>query len=628
MTDEIIRFGSLRFRIQVPAGTKFFKLSDWSVQKMGFLDFPLTPYHARQVLRACNGEERFKEIEESTELCRLAQSTSSAQARAIVRDDRIYVSVPTIQKDDLKAAIDSARWEANLKAWWLPASSASAAAIVSALYKVGVFPDSEFQKLLDQQKSADEAKTADDLPNPDGINKELWTHQKRAYHFAKNMTACMLAMGMGTGKTLTTIALILEAKRTLIFCPKHVVQVWKREFHKHVSDRLPLICELTDSKVSNRIIKLKKAIEIADSTGQNLVVVMNYESVNSTRSAKTDRKKLQDFLLLKVYWDFIIYDESHRIKTPGSNTSKFCSQLKKVSAKRIQLTGTPFHNNATDIFGQFRALDESIFGTSFARFKRRYTETNPWGGISAIINEEELNERFYRLAYRVTSDILDLPDGHTIELKCELEPRARKIYDRLEEQFIAEIADGTLTVANGAVKLIRLLQLSGGWLKNDDDVFEQVSTSKASLLREVLNDFPNDEPLMIVGYFSRDLQTIHDVCESVGRTTSEVSGKASQYEEWRAGKTNVLVGQIKSVGVGIDCTRSSAMIVYSTGLVSPGDIDQLQRRVLRPGQTKNVRFFYLLNKATRDVDVYRGLRNKEANIARVIMQQIKDGRES
>ncbi|WP_218570501.1 SNF2-related protein, partial [Pseudomonas sp. Kh7] len=50
------------------------------------------------------------------------------------------------------------------------------------------------------------------------LRTPLWPHQQAAYDFAAAKDGAMLAMEMGTGKTLTALALIAshKAKRTLI----------------------------------------------------------------------------------------------------------------------------------------------------------------------------------------------------------------------------------------------------------------------------------------------------------------------------------------------------------------------------------------------------------------------------
>jgi len=115
---------------------------------------------------------------------------------------------------------------------------------------------------------------------------------------------------MGCGKTITTIAVLGRAylnnkiKRALIIAPKSIVGVWQEEFEKF-SDIPYILRILTGSTV-------KKVQQLKTITGQGLqIAVVNYDSV-----------PLIEDELLKWSPDFIVADESTRIKNPGAKTSK------------------------------------------------------------------------------------------------------------------------------------------------------------------------------------------------------------------------------------------------------------------------------------------------------------------
>ena len=76
---------------------------------------------------------------------------------------------------------------------------------------------------------------------PEGMLTRPWRHQVAAYRFCLDkfdtgLRAILLAMGMGTGKTLVAIMLLLflRARRVMIACPLRVVQVWVTQIERHV----------------------------------------------------------------------------------------------------------------------------------------------------------------------------------------------------------------------------------------------------------------------------------------------------------------------------------------------------------------------------------------------------------
>ena len=80
-----------------------------------------------------------------------------------------------------------------------------------------------------------------DVTIPGGMLTQPWRHQRAAFKFcldkfAAGMHGILLAMGMGTGKTLVACLVLLHllAKRILIAAPLRVVQVWITEIERHV----------------------------------------------------------------------------------------------------------------------------------------------------------------------------------------------------------------------------------------------------------------------------------------------------------------------------------------------------------------------------------------------------------
>jgi SNF2 family DNA or RNA helicase len=293
------------------------------------------------------------------------------------------------------------------------------------------------------------------------------------------------------------------------------------------------------------------------------------------------------------------------------------------------MSGTPFHNTALDIYAPYRFLSPDIFGTSFAKMKARYAEEDYFGGVANIINEDELHRKFYRIAYRVkTDDVLDLPEETEVIRKCDLEPEARIAYGELEQHMITQVKDGVITATNGAVKVMRLIQLTGGWLKDEEENYHKVSSAKSNLLGELLDDLPLREPIIVFCYFHKDMDSIRQICEKKERTVAELSGRTSAKDqekitEWIDGERDVLISQIRSGSSGINwMVRAHIGIVYSLGHLSHGDWDQARRRLVREGQTKPVQFIHLHAQSTRDSSVLNALRRK-TDVVKYILDEMK-----
>ncbi len=454
----------------------------------------------------------------------------------------------------------------------------------------------------------------------------LWPHQEEALNFVDGKSAAMLAMAMGTGKSRVVVDLLAQrqAKRALVLCPSSVVDVWPGQFQTHC-DVPYAILPLRRGSVKHRTDEAESFLG-KGSCNTLKVVVINYDACY--------RKPFSDWAV-RQQWDAIILDESHRIKAPGGVTSRWVARLAKAIPFRLALTGTPMPHSPLDIYAQYRALDQDVFGTSFARVRDRYAvQAIIPAGFKAIKGYrvdptnllyfspplyEEFQEKFFQLAYKVDANVLELPEPLHQVRTCELSPRASSLYRALEKEFYVEIEEGVITASNALVKALRLQQVTSGYAKLENDGDEvQVDTAKQDLLRDILEDL--NEPVVIFCRFRHDLDAVHTTCAKLEVGSLELSGRVNELAQWQAGDSMVLAVQIQAGGVGIDLTRARVGIYYSLGL-SLGDHLQSLARIHRPGQTRNVVYYYLLAERTIDRKVYHALLNRQEVIEAVMRRE-------
>jgi SNF2 family DNA or RNA helicase len=433
-----------------------------------------------------------------------------------------------------------------------------------------------------------------------------WKHQQAAYDFiTRRDHGGLLAMEMGTGKTKVAIDLIQNnpIRRVLIACPKSVIPVWAKEVAKHAADPSDFfVLPVEGHSVHRRTVQLAQAVR-AKIKAKHIVVVVNYEAAW--------REPLRSWLL-EVPWDIAIGDESHRIKAPGGKASTFFARLRDRVGFSLGLSGTPMPHSPLDLYAQYRFLDPRVFGTRVDAFKGRYCFLGGFSGREIIgwQNLDELHEKMYSIAFRVGPEVLDLPPEVDEERYVELEPQARKHYRELQKEFMTQLAGGVISAKNAAVKALYLQRIAGGWLKHEDQRYEQVSRAKLHLLADTLEDLPHREPVVVFCRFHREMDGLHELCHALDRPTSELSGRADTLAGWQAGRTSVLLVQIQK-SEGVDFTRSRYAVYYSQG-VSLGDYKQSRRRISRPGQTAaHTTFIHLIARHTVDEQIYRGFANNE-----------------
>ncbi len=526
-------------------------------------------------------------------------------ARLHAKDCKIFADAPYEFREAMKS-LPGARWNPDFSCWVYPASPSLAYRLDGMFRTRPTTQNDEFKALVRAGECAEAAshyRDAEHLEQPTVRKTDMWRHQLVAYHMAMAQDGTMLALDCGCGKSKVAIdvAQNSSASRVLILCPKSVVGVWPWELSKHAAVPYRVWAVRKQSwTVERKARHLKRFLELPE----RAFVVVNYDSAW--------REGMRQ-VLLKQKWDLVVCDESHRIKGHTAKASKFAAQLTKVARKRICLTGTPLPHSPMDAFAQYRFLDPGIYGDSFPKFRAEFAVMGGYLNkqIVKYINPDRFNKRFYSIAYRVMADdVLDLPEFVDEQRTCELTGDAKRIYRELETEFVARIDEGEITVNNALVHMLRLAQVTGGAVKNDDGEVCVVGEDKAKLLDEVIEDLPTGEPFVVFGRFHHDLDTIRKICEARGLACGELSGRRNDLADWQDGRMDVLVIQIQAGGVGVDVTRARVAIYYSLDF-NLGNYLQSRARIRRPGQSRSGLWIHLVAEGTIDSKVYRALEKRQ-----------------
>jgi len=535
-----------------------------------------------------------------------------------VRDDGKYILLGTdYEERHLAGRLPGSRWDPREKCWKVPATPACAQAVLETFDSLLPFAgeDDRFDRLVEQARQRRTTRGREPADEPDySFLTKPWHHQVEATRFARDMDVALLHCWMGAGKTKVALdaARARGHERILIVCPKSVIPVWQDEICKHAPDEWEIVL-LEDGSVKDRAGRLDQAIH----SERPFIAVVNYEA--------TWREPLSE-VILSCEWDLLVFDESQRIKSPGAQQSRFAARVR--AGHKLALTGTPMPHSPLDLYGQYRALDPGIFGTSFTRFRSRYAVMGGYENkqVLGFKNEDELRRRMDRICYHVPKDALDLPPITVGERYCTLGHEAARVYRDLEEEFIAQVQDGVVTAANALSKLLRLQQVAAGFVKTEDGHQQEMGIAKADLLREVLDDIGREDRVVVFCRFHHDLDTVKRVAEELdrgglNRTCGEISGRLNEYQQWKRGEFSTLAVQLQAGGLGIDLTEASYLLFYTLGY-SLGDYQQAIARVHRPGQERPVVVYRLLARGTVDTKIIRAL-DRRRDVIKSILSQVK-----
>lgn len=264
----------------------------------------------------------------------------------------------------------------------------------------------------------------------------------------------------GTGKTLTTLLGLSEllARGTLtpgdpilVVAPNSVVDNWVREAHAWTGLRAKAWRGTAEQR--RRLLATR---------GHWDVYVAGYGVM-----ARDGDHTSKHAPLRQLAPQAVVVDECHWIKNPNANRTKAVAKLCQQARAVIPLSGTPITHNTGDLHPILRAMAPHVY-PSRERFLQRYLDTVPGDYSDAVLGINAQREPEFRASlhgsYRhlAKADVLaELPPKVYSVREVELPAAARKAYDSMEADMIAEMEDGTeMPAMTVMTQLLRLLQLA------------------------------------------------------------------------------------------------------------------------------------------------------------------------
>ena len=448
------------------------------------------------------------------------------------------------------------------------------------------------------------------------IKVKPYNHQKIAFNFAieklEQEGCAALLMDMGLGKSLISIAIAGQLyqenkiERVLVVCPTSIISVWEKEFVKF-ADYDYYVESIVGSTMSKRKEKLKS---LCHKKGLQ-VAVINYEA--------TWRMEKE----LNVYKpDIIICDESQKIKNPSAAQSKTLHRLGVKAKYKIILTGTPVQNSPMDVFSQWKFLDPNIFGVSFYAFRNRYAVMGGYYNhqIIKFKNMDELTSKAHSVSYRITKgEALDLPEQIFLNRYCELEKEARKVYDTVMKESYAELMDGEITATNILTKLMRLSQIAGGHVKDDEGRMQVISKAKLNELKDIMEDviIDNKKKLVVFARFIPEIESIKQLADEMKVEYSYITGEIKTDDRGvmcdnfqNNNNVKLFIAQIQTAGLGITLTAADTAVFYSLDF-NYANYSQAIARTHRIGQKNTCTYINLISTETVDEKIIKALESKE-----------------
>lgn len=441
-----------------------------------------------------------------------------------------------------------------------------------------------------------------------------------------------LLFEMGCGKTLTAIAIagagyqMGKVERLLIVAPTSVVAVWPKELQVYA--KFKYTCKTLLGEKKQRLKQIDDLIKFPFKALK--VAVINYESTWRPEILE----KLKEFDA-----DMVIADESQRIKTYDAAQSKAMHELGDQARYKLILSGTPVQTAAIDIWSQYRFLDKTVFGDNFFKFRGRYAIMGGYGNkkIVGYKDLEGLIKKEHSIAFRVTKDeALDLPEQTFETRKIQFNQKEKNLYERIKKDSYAELdGGGHITATTVLTRLLRLQQLAGGFLVQDDAQKPQlVSRAKLDALADIIEDYVIGSGKKLV-IFARFIAEVKAIMELAGKVLPKELKQVAIYgdikKEDRGGivkqfqedpNTVLFIGQIDTAGTGITLTAADTCVYYSKNF-NYATYSQSLSRIHRIGQRNCCTYIDLEIEGTIDELISKALSRKE-DMAKTVVDNWRD----
>jgi len=465
-----------------------------------------------------------------------------------------------------------------------------------------------------------------------------YAHQLTALEKSWNKENYAYFMEMGTGKTkvlIDNLAMLYDKGKidgALIIAPKGVVKTWyEQELPIHLPNHIENVSVLWQANITKgQQEKLESLFEIDSALH---ILVMNVEAFSTEKGVKFATK------FINSHKTIMAIDESTTIKTPSARRTKNIIKIGVNAKYKRIMTGSPITKNPLDLYTQCEFLDPWLLDfSSYYAFRNRYAEmkTMHVSGRSIQVvdkfqNLGELSDTVKEFSYRVLKeDCLDLPPKNFIKRHITLTPDQKKVYEQMKKAAIAVLNKKVTTTVSVLTQLMRLHQITCGYVTADDGSIQEVESNRMNELMSILEETEGKVIIWANYQFS-----VGDIIQKItkkfgkesyvhyyGLTPQEIRQENIKRFQ-NDPECRFIIGTPQTGGYGITLTQANTVIYYSNGY----DLEkrlQSEDRAHRIGQKKTVTYIDIIAEDTIDEKIVEALRKKINIASEVLGEELKD----
>ena len=474
--------------------------------------------------------------------------------------------------------------------------------------------------------------------NKRGEKRKPHPYQVKATKLLIKEDQFLLLLDPGLGKTSIVLDALLKkftankCKKVLVIAPLRVcTDVWPAEVAKWSDFQKLKIVVLHGPKKDKLLDQSDAHIYVINPEGLSWLFGVTKTKYTDRQNVERTRVALDERRLKSLGFDLLVIDELTMFKNHASDLFKIMKLFRGAFKVCWGLTGSPAANGLINLFGQVYAVDKGrTFGQYITTFRNKYFTQPPYNRFSWEPRDEHAERAIYKalapISLRMSAeDYLKLPELVENNIKIDLPTPARKIYDAVEDDYIAKIDDRIALATNAVVSTGKLRQVANGCLYLDPEVtalgfkilkgrreWAELHDAKINALLTLIDELQGN-PLLVAYEFGHDLARIQAAIKDVPHIGGGVSTKRGSElaKLWNEGKLPVLLGNPSAMARGLNLQEVGHHICWFSLTWDFELYDQFIARVRRQGnKSKRVFVHHLLMRDTIDEDIYYRLRAK------------------
>lgn len=317
--------------------------------------------------------------------------------------------------------------------------------------------------------------------------------------------------------------------------------------------------------------------------------------------------RLKTFLTL-MHFKVIILDEVHEFMNPSGARHKVVLALSEKAEIMRGLTGTPVSSSYVNVYGIYKVIDSSIFGTQVSNFNARYCVFKQGTGqVISYINVGELKEKMASISDEVyKKDCFDMPRELDVFRDIKLSPKVMAMYKEVAKEHVLTFEGKEVTFDHLFARLSWLQQFTGGNLPERQGVSETwFHNEKLNACEAEVKDIvASGQKVVIIHRYTAEGEQLvnalgHNNAAQISSATKSEDRKRIVQRFNQDEYPKVLVIQQKIGSVGISLVGANYLIFYSTE-ASHLLHDQGMERIFKPGKDITLTRIYLTCVGTVD----------------------------